>query len=109
VKYLAAFLFTSCATTGDLREVADAVTRISAVVQEQEGLTEGARVEAEAAGKQAQAAAEAAENRNESLLGALLSPNGAVAGVLTLGSTVGLHLYRNRTRRRVLRSKELLT
>ena len=127
MKFLAALLLAGCATVGDVREVAESVDELATVQAERDErvaealvavaavvspevalpLTEVASQLANtdrvrAAGTRAVAAAQAAEDRSGSLLAALLSPNGAAAGVLTLASAVGLNLYRNRTRRKAL-------
>lgn len=127
MKVLAALLLTSCAAVGDVREVSESVDQLATTLADRDEsvaqvlttlaanmppevampLAEMAAkfsdtAEMRAAGTRAVMAAQAAENRKGSFLAALLSPNGAAAGVLTLASAVGMNLYRNRTRRKAL-------
>jgi hypothetical protein len=132
VRFLAALVFllafASCATVGDVSEVAESVDELATVQADRDEQVAEALValaavvspevaaplsavaarlhdtaSMRAAGAHAVAAAQAAEDRSGSIWGKLLSPDGVVYGGLSLVSMIGLNLYRNRTRKKALR------
>lgn len=104
---LASLALSGCATAGDVRRIEVTVERLEQVVREKTATPEDVAAALTVAKAEIRTVAEEIEarpvrvvERSVSVVDAILSPSGAVAGALSLASAVGTHLYRNRQRRR---------
>lgn len=100
VLTLVAAVCAACVTSGDLREVAYALERVELVAADQDASVEDVKAEIEAQADVIGAIADNVESRTEGLLGSL--SGGQQGGIVSVLAMLGLHLYRNSTRKKDL-------